>query len=53
MDAVPNRKVARRYPALAHDVERVVGRRIDDVLARLDVQEPVVLLHSVRRKRLR
>ena len=43
MDAVPNREVARSSPALAHDVERVVGRRIDSPPARLDVQKLVVL----------
>ena len=36
MDAVSHRQVARRYPALAHDVERVVGRRVDVIAARLD-----------------
>ena len=42
-DRVPNRQVARRHPALAHDVERVAGRRVDDAPARLDVQKLVVL----------
>ena len=43
LDRVPNHQVPRRYPALAHDVERVVGRRIDGAPARLDVQKLVVL----------
>ena len=43
LDAVSHRQVARRHPALAHDIERVAGRRIDDAPARLDVQKLVVL----------
>ena len=43
LDAVSHRQVARRYPALAHDIERVAGRRVDGAPARLDVQELVVL----------
>ena len=43
LDAVSHGQVARRHPALAHDVERVAGRRVDDAPARLDVQKLVVL----------
>ena len=42
-DAVPNHQVPRSNPAPAHDVERVVSRRIDGAPARLDVQKLVVL----------
>ena len=44
LDAVFHGQVARRHPALAHDVERVAGRRVDDAPACLDVQKLVVLL---------
>ena len=43
LDAVSHGQVARSDPALAHDVERVAGRRIDGAPARLDVQKLVVL----------
>ena len=43
LDAVSHGQVARRHPALAHNIERVVGRRVDDAPARLDVQKLVVL----------
>ena len=43
LDAVSYGQVARRNPALVHNIERVAGRRVDDAPARLDVQELVVL----------
>ena len=43
LDAVSHRQVARRYPALAHNIERMAGRRVDGAPARLDVQKLVVL----------
>ena len=43
LDAVSHGQVARRNPALAHYVERVAGRRVDDAPARLDVQKLAVL----------
>ena len=43
LDRVPNRQVSCRYPAPAHDVERVAGRRVDVIAAKLDVQQLVVL----------
>ena len=46
LDAVSHGQVARRHPALARDIERVIGRRVDDAPARLDVQELVVLPHE-------
>ena len=39
MDAVSHGRVTRRHPTLAHDIERVAGRRVDDAPARLDVQQ--------------
>ena len=41
--ASPNHQVARCNPAPAHDVERVAGRRVDVIAAKLDVQQLVVL----------
>ena len=43
LDAVSHRQVSRRHPALAHDIERMAGRRVDGAPARLDVQKLVVL----------
>ena len=43
LDAVSHNQVARRNPALAHNIERVAGRRVDGAPARLDVQKLVVL----------
>ena len=43
LDAVSHRQVARRHPALAHNIERMAGRRVDGAPARLDVQKLVVL----------
>ena len=39
LDAVSHGQVARSDPALAHDIERVAGRRIDAAPGRLDVQQ--------------
>ena len=43
LDRVPNRQVARCNPAPAHDVERMAGRGVDVIAAKLDVQQLVVL----------
>ena len=43
LDAVSHGQVARRNPALVHNIERVAGRRVDSPPARLDVQKLVVL----------
>ena len=43
LDAVSHDQVARSYPAPAHNIERMAGRRVDGAPARLDVQKLVVL----------
>ena len=37
LDRVPNRQVARCNPAPAHDVERMAGRGVDVIAAKLNV----------------
>ena len=46
MDAISKRQIPSRDPALAHHVERMVGRRIDDAPTRLDVQKLVIFTNK-------
>ena len=39
LDRVPNHQVARCNPAPAHDVERMAGRGVNVIAAKLDVQQ--------------